>query len=89
MLFSSSVGPAGNGEMSRDQMDEAFKRIGQLYPKVKVTPKKPAPRKHLVKKGDTLYGLSKRYGTTVGKIQKANGISGSMIRIGQRLKIPR
>lgn len=28
MLFASSVGPAGNGEMSRDQMDEAFKRIG-------------------------------------------------------------
>ena len=28
MLFASSVGPAGNGEMSREEMDEAFKRIG-------------------------------------------------------------
>ena len=28
MLFASSVGPTGNGEMSREQMDEAFKRIG-------------------------------------------------------------
>jgi len=28
MLFASSVGPVGNGEMSREEMDEAFKRVG-------------------------------------------------------------
>lgn len=57
-------------------------------PKPKPKPK-PSTRYHTVRKGDTLYGLSKRYGTTVSKIQKANGVSGSVIRIGQRLKIPR
>lgn len=60
--------------------------------KPKPTPKpkpKPSTRYHTVRKGDTLYGLSKRYGTTVGAIQKANGIKGSVIRLGQRLKIPR
>ena len=36
-----------------------------------------------------LYNIAKRYGTTVGAIQKANGISGAMIRPGQSLAIPR
>lgn len=63
-------------------------------PKPKPTPKpKPKPVAqfvyHTVKRGDTLFGLAKRYGTTVAKVQKANGFSGSTIRIGQRLKIPR
>ncbi|MEM1084801.1 MAG: LysM peptidoglycan-binding domain-containing protein [Verrucomicrobiota bacterium] len=61
-------------------------------PVVKPKPKpKPKPRTtvHTVRKGDTLYGLAKKYGTTVSKIQRANGISGSVIRIGQRIKIPR
>ena len=38
---------------------------------------------------DTLYGLAKKYGTSWTKIQKANGISGSTIQIGQKLKILR
>ncbi len=57
--------------------------------KPKPKPKPPATVYHSVRKGDTLYGLAKRYGTTVSKIQRANGISGSTIRIGQRLKIAR
>lgn len=61
-----------------------------VVPKPKPKPKpKPQVTYHTVRKGDTLYGLAKKYGTTVGKIQSANGISGSVIRIGQRLKIPR
>lgn len=58
-------------------------------PKPKPKPKPPSTRYHTVRRGDTLWGLSKRYGTTVGKIQSANGISGTVIRIGQKLKIPR
>ncbi|NIP95786.1 MAG: LysM peptidoglycan-binding domain-containing protein, partial [Akkermansiaceae bacterium] len=41
---------------------------------VKVSPGKPATIRHTVRKGDTLYSLSRRYGTSVGAIQKANGI---------------
>lgn len=59
-------------------------------PKPKPKPKpKPSATYHTVRKGDTLYGLAKRYGTSVSSIQKANGISGSIIRLGQKLKIPR
>ncbi|NWK56039.1 N-acetylmuramoyl-L-alanine amidase [Verrucomicrobiaceae bacterium N1E253] len=45
-------------------------------------------RYHTVKKGDTLYGLSRRYKTSVSAIQRANGMSGTMIGIGKKLKIP-
>jgi LysM repeat protein len=55
----------------------------------KPKPKPPPTRYHTVKRGDTLYGLSKRYGTTVGKIQSANNLRGTIIRVGERLKIPR
>lgn len=43
---------------------------------------------YTVRSGDTLSNIASRYGTTVSKIQKANGI-GSKIRAGQKLKIPR
>jgi N-acetylmuramoyl-L-alanine amidase len=49
---------------------------------------KPSSRYHVVKKGDTLYGLSRRYGTSVSAIQRANGLRGSTIGIGKKLRIP-
>jgi len=65
-------------------------------PKPVVKPKpKPAPVKVLPKfkvysvvKGDTLYGIGRKYGVTVRAIQQANGISGSNLQIGKVLKIP-
>jgi LysM repeat protein len=45
-------------------------------------------RKHIVKKGDTLYGLSRRYKTSVSAIQKRNGLKGTTIRNGATLIIP-
>lgn len=49
----------------------------------------PSYRTHTVKKGDTLWGLSKRYGKSVSAIKRASGLRSDSIRIGQRLKIPR
>ena len=63
-------------------------------PAPKPTPKpKPKPTSstvvHTVKSGDTLYGLALRYKSTVAKIKSASGISSDLLRIGQKLKIPR
>lgn len=62
----------------------------------KTTKPKPKPKpavakttRHTVRKGDTLSGLASKYGTSVSAIQKANGISGTMIRDGKSLVIPR
>ena len=57
-------------------------------PKPAPKPKPVASRSHTVKSGDTLYSLSIKYGTSVSKIQSANGMSGTLIRVGQKLKIP-
>ena len=43
---------------------------------------------YTVQAGDTLWLLSRRYGTTVDAIKKLNGLSGDVINIGQILKIP-
>ena len=48
-----------------------------------------AGRSHTVQRGDTLYGLARRYNTSVARIRSANGLSGDVIRPGQRLTIPR
>jgi len=43
---------------------------------------------HIVKKGDTLSAIAKRYGTTVDKLCAKNGISKtSILRLGQKIRI--
>lgn len=58
-------------------------------PTVTVKPKRKAPIRHTIKKGDTLWALSRKYNTTVTAIQRANGIKGTNLKIGRRLLIPR
>lgn len=41
-----------------------------------------------MRRGDTLSELATKYGTTVSAIQQANGLRGTRIGRGQRLKIP-
>jgi LysM repeat protein len=64
----------------------------------KSTPKKstatPAKKSatggsYKVKKGDTLYGIARKSGSTVAKIKAANGLKSDVIRDGQTLTIPK
>ncbi len=41
-----------------------------------------------VRRGDSLSKIAKRFGTSVKSIKRANRLKGSMIRVGQRLRIP-
>lgn len=43
---------------------------------------------HVVQRGETLFSIAQRYGTTVAAIQTANGLGGTLIYVGQRLIIP-
>jgi LysM repeat protein len=52
------------------------------------TAAKTTLRTHLVKRGDTLTGIARRYGTTVTAIKKANRLDRSTIQAGQTLRIP-
>ena len=44
---------------------------------------------YTVKKGDSLYQISKRYNTTVDEIKKLNNLNNNVLSINQELKIPR
>ena len=43
---------------------------------------------YTVRAGDTLWDLSRRYGTTVDAIMQANGLTSTLLQIGQVLRIP-
>jgi N-acetylmuramoyl-L-alanine amidase len=45
-------------------------------------------REHKVSSGDTLSAIASRYGVSVAQLQRHNGMSGSVVKIGQTLKIP-
>jgi D-alanyl-D-alanine endopeptidase (penicillin-binding protein 7) len=44
--------------------------------------------RHVVRRGETLSSIARRYGTTVAAVRAANGLSGSAIQAGQRLSVP-
>ncbi len=44
--------------------------------------------RHKVKSGDSLGKIAKRYNTQVAVLRQANGIQGSLIRVGQQLMVP-
>jgi len=42
---------------------------------------------HAVVQGDTLYGISRKYGVSVAEIKRLNGLSANAISVGQQLRI--
>ena len=42
-----------------------------------------------MRSGEFLGGIAEAYGCTVGKLRRANGLKGDLIRAGQRLKVPK
>lgn len=43
---------------------------------------------YIVKSGDTLYGIARKYGVSVNDIKIANNLSSNLLTIGKRLLIP-
>ncbi len=66
------------------------KTVAKTTPKPKPKPAaKPSTTSHTIKKGDTLYSLANRYGTSVAAIKRSNGLSSDLLRDGRTLRIPR
>lgn len=54
----------------------------------KSTAKKSSGSSYKVVRGDTLYGIARKRGSSVAKIKAANGLKSDVIRPGQVLRIP-
>lgn len=52
------------------------------------TKRTPRDIKHVVKRGDSLWIIARKYGTTTKKIRRANHLTSSRLHIGQTLVIP-
>jgi membrane-bound lytic murein transglycosylase D len=60
----------------------------QYRPKIDRSKDFTLPSAHVVKSGDSLWNIAKRYGTTTKKIQELNALTTTKLHIGQVLKIP-
>ncbi len=85
---SSPLPPARSSTPDRPNTTTAKPQPKSVAAKPKPKPK-PTVTRHTVRKGDNLWSIANRNKTTVSAIQRANGISGSMIRPGQSLIIPK
>ncbi|WP_390616234.1 N-acetylmuramoyl-L-alanine amidase [Maricurvus nonylphenolicus] len=45
-------------------------------------------QEYVIARGDTLSAIAKRYNVSIAALRSANGLNGSVIKVGQRLKIP-
>lgn len=71
-----------------DVRAEIIKLLGEVNIALALSPRNmPEKVEHVVQPGDSLVVLARRYGTTVDAIRKGNGLSGSIIRVNDRLRI--
>ncbi len=48
----------------------------------------PSETTYIVKSGDSLYSIARKYNTTVNDLMKYNNLTSNLLSIGQTLKIP-
>lgn len=84
------AGKWGVGQQRKERLERAGYNYSEVQASVnaKLSNKKPVAVTVKVKKGDTLSGLAKKYGTTVVKLQNLNGIKNpNKIYAGQVIRI--
>ncbi|MDE0144507.1 MAG: LysM peptidoglycan-binding domain-containing protein [Nitrospira sp.] len=65
-------------------------RVEQVKTRLKTWTQRPPQRTwYRVRRGDNLSVIAHRFGTSVRKLKNLNGLSGNVIRIGQRLRVNR
>lgn len=69
-----------------DSAASSFAAESVLKPAI-LTEAASEPLIYLVKKGDTLLEIAKRFGTTVKEIKLKNDLTGSLLSIGQKLQL--
>jgi len=79
--------PSGSVQSSNQLPQYGGSTNSTYNPPISGTPQ-VATVPHTIQKGDTLWGLSKQYGTTVSNIKAANGMVNDKILTGTTIQIP-
>jgi membrane-bound lytic murein transglycosylase D len=66
-----------------------YASVRKASPPVRASKSSVKEVRYRVRKGDSLWKIANRFGTTTGAIRSQNRLKGSRLRIGQVLKIPR
>jgi len=77
---------ANNGKLIEPDDKE---KPGDKPAKEKSVKRIKVKKTHVVKRGDSLYSLSKKYGTTVEALKKVNHLKKEALQVGQKIKIPK
>lgn len=80
--------PASNPYGSYEAPAASAPASAPQYDAAPTAPSAGGGRSLTVKGGDTLTGLAKRNGTTVAALRSANGLTGDLIKVGQKLNLP-
>ncbi|MCX6858475.1 MAG: LysM peptidoglycan-binding domain-containing protein [Verrucomicrobia bacterium] len=68
--------------------EEVKPGVPGISPTISIKPVEARPTEYVVKSGDALGIISRKYGMTVLQLKTFNGLTKDTIRIGQTLKIP-
>ncbi len=80
--------PSGSTSPSYGSPAPAAVKSSAALPAPAATAPSSSETAHTVAAGDTLWGLSKKYGVSVQEIQKANKMKDAKIMTGKTIKIP-
>lgn len=76
----------------RSDVKSELNKVVKVSEPVKDKPKENKPTNtnteniyHIVKKGETLYGLAIKYKTSISKLKELNGLKSTVLQIGQKL----
>lgn len=76
----------GHGELSSRKIDPQLS-MGALRTRVHQLEMGSAELWHVVAPGETLWAISRRYGTTVDTLKRINHLTTDLLSLGQRLKV--
>lgn len=85
----SSESTSSKPKSRASQETASTKSKSKATAKTATKPKTSSPSRYVVKKGDSLSLIASRNKTSVSALQRANGISGTLIQPGKSLIIPR
>ncbi|MEY4670089.1 MAG: hypothetical protein RL518_2788 [Pseudomonadota bacterium] len=95
VLLVPKVGSEPQGQLPQpDSMIAAAKEpipqasVAKVSAPDKRSPSAPSPRKHKVRKGETLASIAAKYGRSIADVKRANAMRGSSLMAGQILRIP-